>query len=218
MTWPDRIVLVRHGESEGNILTGEERVKLDKATHDYALTAEGQRQTEVTAKFLKERFRDGFDAFYTSYYRRAKETMEILTDGKVKVYEDPRLREAERGIFHTYTPEEVEQYFPLENRRKEREGYYHYRPPGGENWPDIELRIHSFLSTLARDQAGKRVLIVVHGHWLILFQRMIHHFSIETAMDRYHNRVAPNASVTSYRAVMGGKLDLEMEHVAPWQT
>ena len=217
MPWPSLLALVRHAESEGNVRTVEERASYDVPTHHYDLTALGRRQAALTGAWLRGEYGD-FDVRYTSYYRRAKQTMAIMRPGE-KVYEDPRLREAERGIWATHTKERIAELYPGEIERKEREGLYHYRPFGGQNWPDIEERIHSFLGTLARDCGGKRVLIVVHGHWLILFQRLIERFSIEEAVRRYHEATAPNASVTVYRSEgwRRRRLALACQHVTPWQ-
>jgi broad specificity phosphatase PhoE len=216
MAWPRLLVLVRHAESDGNVRTVDERATHEVATHDYALTPRGRAQAEVTAGHVRATYGD-FDIRYVSYYRRAKETMEILAPDR-KVYEDPRLAEGQRGIYHTMTHDEIARVFPFELKRKEREGLYHYRPLGGENWPDIELRIHSFLGTLARDYAGKSVLIVVHGQWLILFQRLIRHFSIEEALKRYREGVFENASVTTYESDEGGAhLRLVNENIVPWR-
>lgn len=221
MGWPKQLVLVRHAESLGNTMTVDERATFDQSSHAYGLTERGRAQARYTSVWLWERF-SGFDARYVSYYPRAKETMDILCPG-AKVYEDPRLAEAQRGMYHCLTRKQLEERYPDELARKDREGLYHYRPFGGENWPDIELRIHSFLGTLARDYDGKRVLMVVHGHWLILFQRLIHHFSIEEALHRYHHVVVKNASVTVYRGAgprwrpwRRDRLELETEHVVPW--
>src|SRR6185436_45967 len=142
-------------------------------------TERGREQATITGQYLRDRF-DEFNIYYVSYYNRSKETMALLFPD-AKVYEDPRLAEGQRGIWHTMTKEQVQKQFPDEYARKEREGLYHYRPWGGENWPDIELRIHSFMGTLSRDYEGQKVIVVVHGHWLILFQRLVHHFSIDEA-------------------------------------
>jgi broad specificity phosphatase PhoE len=218
MGWPKNLVLVRHAESKGNVLSVDDRASYEVATHDYGLTERGREQAELTGEYLRKRF-DGFDFYYTSYYRRAKETMTLLyPDAKVR--EDPRLAEAQRGIYHAMTRSEITERFPHELIRKDREGLYHYRPLGGENWPDVELRIHSFLGTLARDGAGQSGLIVVHGHWLLLFQRLIHHFSIDEALTRYRAGVFENASVTVYRGrSQKGKprLVLTEENIVPWQ-
>jgi len=113
----------------------------------------------------------------------------------------------------------VQARWPEEVERKKREGLYHYRPFGGENWPDMEMRIHSFLGTLARDCDVQKVLIVVHGHWLILFHRLVQRFSIEEAIRRYHAGTAANASVTTYgcKMVKGkSRLVLQCDNHIPW--
>lgn len=216
MGWPRVLVLVRHAESEGNVLGVEQRAELEVATHLYNLTPRGRAQAEITGIYLRERFGD-FNIRYVSYYKRSYETMNIMCPD-ARVYEDPRLAEAQRGIWHTMTKEQVEFRFPEEIVRKNREGLYHYRPLGGENWPDVELRIHSFLGTLNRDYDDQKVLIVVHGHWLILFQRLVEHFSIAEAMERYRGHVVENASVTIYEdSKIHGKSRLVLaDYVVPW--
>ncbi len=217
MGWPKTLVLVRHAESVGNVLTVDDRAAFEKATYEYGLTERGRRQAAITGEWLRARY-PTFDVHYVSYYARSRETMAIMYPD-AKVYEDPRLAEAQRGIYHAMTREQLAAKYPEEIARKNREGLYHYRPPGGENWPDIELRIHSFLGTLARDCEDQDVVMVVHGHWLILFQRLIHHFGIDEALRRYREAIAPNASVTVYKSErVGGRsrLALVEEHVVPW--
>ena len=213
MTWPTRLVLVRHAESEGNVRSPEDRASYDVATHLYGLTKRGEEQARITGEYLQDRFQGFFDVLYASYYTRARETARIMFPD-VKIYEDSRLAEAQRGIYHAMTREDLVKFWPDEIRRKEREGLYHYRAPGGENWPDVELRIHSFLGTLARDQANKRVCIVVHGFWLILFQKLIDHFSVDEALERYKLGTVENASVTVYETEKG-RLAFK-DHIVPW--
>lgn len=221
MAWPKLLVLVRHGESEGNVLSVDRRAAFECSIHAYPLTERGRNQAMMTGNFVRDKYGD-FDVRYTSYYRRAMETMGRLILSK-KFYVDPRLAEANRGIYHSMTRRQIEERFPEELVRKQREGLYHYRPFGGENWPDVELRIHSFLGTLARDCAGDKVLIVVHGHWLILFQRLIHHFTPDEAVERYHQHLAENCSVTTYRGrrahLIGprSRLELVLDKHVPWR-
>ncbi len=217
MSWPKRLVLVRHAESEGNIRSADERAQFNVATHAYPLTPLGRRQAAITGEYLRNKFGE-FDVYYVSYYQRSRETMSVMYPD-ARVYEDPRLAEGQRGIWHTLTQEQIEKLFPGETARKEREGLYHYRPLGGESWPDIELRIHSFLGTLSRDYDGQNVLIVVHGHWLLLFQRLIHRFSIEETVEIYKRAVFANASVTLYGSdVIHGKQRLVLieQNIIPW--
>ena len=221
MSWPGTLVLVRHAESEGNIRSADERAAFDTPTHEYALTERGREQARITGEWLRANGHHIFDVFYTSYYRRAQETMQVMFPG-ANVRVDPRLAEAQRGIWHTMTHDQIKARFPEEFVRREREDLYHYRPFGGENWPDVELRIHSFLGTMARDACrSERWLIVCHGHWLVLFQRLIHHFPIERAMDKYRSHIFGNASVTIYhRTQEEGKeprLFLHRENIVPWE-
>ncbi|OGH69486.1 MAG: hypothetical protein A2754_03860 [Candidatus Magasanikbacteria bacterium RIFCSPHIGHO2_01_FULL_47_8] len=218
MGWPKLLVLVRHAESEGNTKTVEERTAFEVSTHAYDLTPRGREQARITGEYLRRTYGD-FDTYYSSYYKRAKETLRIMYP-EPRHFEDSRLAEGQRGIWHIMTTDEVAKIFPKEAARKNREGLYHHRPLGGENWADIELRIHSFLGTLARDGDGQKVLVVVHGHWLILFQRLIHHFCIDEAERRYRGGVFGNASVTVYNGIeRDGKprLVLEKENILPWE-
>lgn len=218
MGWPRILVLIRHAESEGNVRSVTERAAYGVSTHDYALTERGRKQAAITGEFLRKTY-GSFDRHYVSYYRRSKETMAIMFPN-VKVCEDPRLAEGQRGIWHIMTEEQIRAWCPQEVERKAREGLYHYRAPGGENWPDIELRIHSFLGTLNRDYSDERVAIVVHGHWLTLFQRLVDRFSIEESVRRYREATVENASVTVYEGqeVKGkSRLVLTQENFIPWK-
>ncbi|MEK7591758.1 MAG: hypothetical protein AAB508_00005, partial [Patescibacteria group bacterium] len=51
MPWPSELVLVRHAESEGNILSVNERASFNLATHAYPLTKKGRRQAIITGQF-----------------------------------------------------------------------------------------------------------------------------------------------------------------------
>ncbi len=217
MGWPSLLVLVRHAESEGNIRTVEERANFEVATHAYDLTPRGHMQAKATGYYLQQKY-GRFDFYYSSYYKRAKETLRIMYPIE-RHFEDARLAEGQRGVWHIMTSQEVAKNYPLEIERKKREGLYHYRPFGGENWADMELRIHSFLGTLNRDYSDQRVLIVVHGHWLILFQRLIEHFSIQEAEKRYLDGVFENASITTYKGETfrnKNRLTLVEKNFAPW--
>jgi 2,3-bisphosphoglycerate-dependent phosphoglycerate mutase len=198
MGWPRRLVLIRHGQSQGNVLTVEERVNLDVSTYKYQLTDTGRRQAAITAESVHRRFPEGFDGVFSSYYDRAKETAQIVFPDAC-IREDSLLAEANRGIWHMMTHEQVAARYPEEIARKERDGYYHYRPLGGENWPDIEQRVRIFLLMLANEYDGQNVCIVGHGHLFVCFQRVVDGISIEEAITRYRTHYFDNASVTTYR-------------------
>lgn len=219
MEYPKEIVLVRHGESEANVLSSEERTKLDSSTKDYGLTARGRMQAKETGAYLRQTY-GSFDAYYASFCRRTRETLELMYP-EAKIIEDARIAEAQRGIWHAMPEHAIDAHFPYERARRDKEGIYYYRPFGGENWPDLEIRIHSFIETLFRLHRGQRVLLCVHGHWHMAFERIMHNFSTDELIRRYREDVAPNGSVTVYKgALVNGRpqLVLAQKTFAPHAT
>lgn len=217
MGYPKLIVFVRHAESDGNIRNSAERAQFDVPTWQYEITPTGKLQTKYSGEYLRATYKR-FDAYFRSYYQRVTSTSEILFPC-VPWIEDARLAEGNRGIWHIMTTDQVQAQFPFEIVRKEREGLYHYRPWGGENWPDIELRILSFLDMLRRDFSGQRVIICGHGHWAILFDKVLEGFSIEEALARYRQSKIANASVTVYRRTgwRHPRLEKVQDNFIPWQ-
>lgn len=217
MNWPKLIVFVRHAESEGNIVSSDEKACLENPNFLFSLTKQGEKQAVITGDYLRKHFGD-FDAKFSSYYKRTKQTIEIMYP-EARFIEDARLAERQSGIWHSMIEAQAAERFPEESIRKKREGYYHYRPFGGENWPDVELRIHSFLDMLRRDYSGKRVLCVTHGHWLVLLQKILHNFSIEKALEDYSKGTFENASVTFYERdeKNPNKILLRETNIVPWK-
>lgn len=221
MGWPELLVMVRHAQSKGNVLSVDERVEYEVATHKYRLTDLGRKQAEMTGRYLRKKFGD-FDSYYTSYYVRAKETLRIMYP-RARAYEDSRIAEAQRGIWHSMTKERIKKEFPHEIERKEKEDLYHYRSFGGENWPDIEDRIHGLRGTLNCHNDGEKVLVVCHGHWLLLWQKVHHRWSARKVLRKYKEEgVFENASVTIYERRENNRqgkpnLVLVEENIVPWK-
>lgn len=219
MGWPKLLVVVRHAESEGNVRTADERAQMSKANFRFSLTERGRRQAVFSGEYIKKVF-GGFDVYFRSYYERVRETFDVMFPS-VKAIEDARLAEGQRGIWHTMTAEKIAAIFPEEVVRREREGFYHYRPIGGENWPDIELRIHSFVEMLRQDYNGKHVLVVAHGQWLILLQKIIERTTMEDALAAYNADAYDNASITVYKSEDKNgefRLHLKSLNILPWQS
>jgi broad specificity phosphatase PhoE len=72
------------------------------------------------------------------------------------------ISEKEFGRLHGLLPKSVKERFPVEYAARQRDGKYWYRFPGGENYPDVEMRVSSFIEKVARQYAGKSVLVVTH--------------------------------------------------------
>lgn len=98
---PVRILLVRHGESEGNI---DFRAYIDKGDSKIGLTEKGWRQAHGTGGFLREFYAEqgitSWPTLFLSPYQRTRETLSGLLHGMdryfpgaPKLYEDWRLTE-----------------------------------------------------------------------------------------------------------------------------
>lgn len=144
-------------------------------------------------------------------------TMELLLaelqiPGTIIPIVDARLDEKWDGIFHELPRSEIETVYPEEIMRREREGYCHYRAPGGESCPDVEVRIKSFLSDPM--VMGKNILIVGHGRWFVLFQKIMHDLTIEEFMI-LRDRGIDNCSVTEY--VFDALSSAPYDSFTPWK-
>ena len=181
--WPNRLVLVRHGSS----LFNEERELINRGIRktyssrlrslrnaDVPLSATGKAQARKTGVFLKKEYED-FDLIFSSPFRRAHDTTKIITKyfPKSRLLIEERIREKEFGITDGITPAELEKLFTYEHERKKREKKYYYRPIGGESYPDVNLRLWSFLNTIVREYAQKNILIVSHSAVMLGFRKLL---------------------------------------------
>jgi broad specificity phosphatase PhoE/cyclophilin family peptidyl-prolyl cis-trans isomerase len=180
--YPSRLVIVRHGESEQNVALDlpEDSIDIDKIAAirdaDIKLTERGQLQALQTGKYLAATAR--FDVCFSSPYLRAIRTAELIAKRlgyPLKIYKDNRLREKEFGRLHGLLPKNIKERFPIEYAARERDGKYWYRFPGGENYPDVEMRISSFIEKVARQYAGRSILVVTHQVPFKLFRAIFQH-------------------------------------------
>src|SRR3954468_24750527 len=109
--WPERLWIVRHGESAGNVARrlaesrGHDRIELETRDMDVPLSNIGERQSEAVGRWFAENT-DAPDAILTSPYARACRTAELLAESarwKVPITPDERLREKEFGIIDALT-------------------------------------------------------------------------------------------------------------------
>lgn len=196
MSYPKLLVLVRHAESIGNKLKSLDQIaRAELPEYKFQLTKRGIEQSQIIKKYLNKNFGD-FDAYFTSYYERAIQTMKLLYPD-AKIIEDSRLVKQQLGIWLTMTTQQIKRFLPTEIERKEKEGIYHYHPPGGENWPGVEFRICSFFNSL-QNYSNKKVLIVTDLTWLCIFQKLTENLSIEKSVFNFEIGAFENASVTIY--------------------
>ncbi|MFF2652773.1 histidine phosphatase family protein [Streptomyces sp. NPDC058045] len=175
MARPHRIVLVRHGESEGN---ADDSVYEREPDHALALTRTGVHQAETAGKELRALFGQERVSVYVSPYRRTHETLRAfdLAPDRVRVREEPRLREQDWGNWQDR--EDVR----LQKAYRDAYGHFFYRFAQGESGADVYDRVGAFLESLFRSFEAPdhppNVLIVTHGLTMRLFCMRWFHWSV----------------------------------------
>lgn len=221
--YPTTIYIVRHAESQGNVQTDEGRSKLPVGTNYYKLTKRGRIQAKAVHDLFQGVELDPYRVF-VSYYARTNETAQIVfPDAEYR--EDSLLAERSRGVWDTMTLSDMEAHMPWEVERKRRQGEYHYRPAAGENFPDVERRVREFVRSLKEKYDGKEIVVVTHSHWILLWQKIFHGWSIEETVRRFENRLwVDNASVLVYHNIWDSSCNQfvlhhlpEKDHIVPWK-
>ncbi len=220
--WPTHLVIVRHAQSERNLWKDIATAKGDfiyggeTRDIDVTLTDAGGKRAAATGKALGKQFR--FDRLFVSPFARTLQTARVLLEQfpyRLNPIEDDRLREIDFGVLDGLTKHGIAHFQPGEMERRARLGKYHHRPPGGENYPDVALRLHSFLGTLTRETAGQSVLVVCHSVVVLVFRKLLERLSEQQllAIDADKTQEVRNCSVTHYRfdanAGTQGKLVLQ---------
>lgn len=174
---PNKIYLIRHGESKGNIDKDIYKVIPDWKVE---LTEKGHQQASDVAAELYRAI-EGDVSIYNSPWTRAKQTTDhiwnLFQNRLHKRYEDPRLREQEWGNYQT------DEFKKRIKEERYKFGTFFYRMPEGESGADVYDRVTTFLGTLYRDfekeDCPKNIIIVSHGLTIrILLMRWLH-WSVE---------------------------------------
>lgn len=176
------LILVRHGESEGNVAAaradaaGAEVIEIGLRDADVPLSAVGFEQAQALGTGLRWLAPDHTPtAVWSSPYVRAQQTAQtaLAAAGLQLPYAvDERLRDRELGILDLLTTRGVMARYPYEAERRRWVGKFYHRPPGGESWADVILRVRSVLHDLDQLHPGGRVLVVCHDA-LVLALRYI---------------------------------------------
>lgn len=175
---PKRIMLVRHGESVGNV-----DLSVYQSIPDYALelTQRGEQQARAAGKRVTELVGGSRVKVYVSPWKRTRLTYQLMAESLkalvVDKSEDPLLREQDWG--HLNSVEELVRI----NEERNRYGQFYYRVPHGESGADVYTRMCLFLDSLnrefARPEFPDNVLIVTHGMALRVFLCRFFKYSVE---------------------------------------
>jgi probable phosphoglycerate mutase len=218
------LLLVRHGESGGNVARdlaeqqGLDDISIEaRRDCDVPLSDRGREQAQALGEWMAEQG-ELPTAILTSPYLRARDTAEIVAREaslRIPVIVDERLREREFGVLDRLTRRGIERRFPEQAKLRKALGKFYHRPPGGESWCDVILRLRSVVDTLTREHKGERVLLVCHSVVVLCFRYLLERMTEEQilAIDRAAD--VANCSITSYE-LAGERLELRrFNFVAP---
>jgi broad specificity phosphatase PhoE len=210
--WPERLYLVRHGQSEGNVArdaadeAGAHEIAIDIRDVDVPLSALGQRQADAAGRWFAALPRDERpELILSSPYLRARQTAEIicrqgaLAEGPSRTIVDERLREREFGIFDRLTTAGIRHRFPEEAAHRRRLGKFYHRPPGGESWADVILRLRSMLNTINLHYCDRRVLVVCHQVVVLCFRYILEELDEQQILAIDHQAEVLNCGIADYR-------------------
>ncbi|CAE8591165.1 unnamed protein product [Polarella glacialis] len=176
---PSLIILVRHGQSEGN---ADETLYRNKADNRMELTKLGSIQSVAAGKRIKELAGEQKVRFYVSPFERTLQTARNIlftsfnASKVVDVSVDPRIREQEFGNlqgtkFKFY-------------KQAHQEHRFWYRFPTGESGADVYDRTtqwwDSAMRRHTRERASEIVVVVTHGLTMRLILMQLFHWSPNT--------------------------------------
>jgi len=177
---PKRLILVRHGESQGNV---DKHAYATIPDHSLALTEAGVQQAIEAGQKIRQIIGEESVHFWVSPYRRTRQTFENILKAfsvaQVKMaWEHWGLREQDWGHYRECEASEI-----LEQER-DRYGANFYRFPNGESVADVWDRQGGVIATLFRDfnnpdYTVENVVLVTHGRTMRAFCTRFFHWSIE---------------------------------------
>ncbi|WP_447005520.1 histidine phosphatase family protein [Saccharothrix isguenensis] len=171
-----RIILLRHGQSLGNV---DESEYCRVPDHALPLTGVGEEEAKAAGPRIKGLLNGDPAAVYVSPYVRTRATLRNLDlgDQVERTVAEPRLREQDWGNLQDPVQQEV-----LKHQRHAF-GHFFFRLPNGESGADVDDRLAAFLTELEtrmHDPAHpSTALVVSHGLTIRLLCRRLFGWSIE---------------------------------------
>ena len=208
--WPQTLWIVRHGQSAGNVARDAAEAAgldvIDIATRDVdvPLSELGRQQATALGEWFGELApEEQPDVVLSSPYVRARQTTELvvktgLQARELEIITDERLREKEFGILDRLTPLGIRTKYPELAEQRKHVGKFYFRPPGGESWCDVILRLRSAIEMMTREYRREKVLIVAHQVTVNCMRYLLEHLDEARILGIDRLADVPNCGVTSY--------------------
>jgi len=208
--WPAKLWVIRHGQSAGNVARDAateaelDRIAIAGRDVDVPLSALGEQQASALGHWFSQADEsDRPDILLSSPYCRSLQTSRLFraAGGAARdevICMDERLREKEFGILDGFTTRGIRNALPEQAEFRRLLGKFYHRPPGGESWCDVILRLRSLLDTVSLHYAERRVMIFAHQVVVLCLRYIVENMDEEQilAIDRAAD--VANCSVTEY--------------------
>ncbi|XP_059274739.1 phosphoglycerate mutase-like protein AT74 [Lycium ferocissimum] len=214
---PKRIILVRHGESEGNV---DKNVYTTVPDHKVQLTKKGKEQAKKAGELIRGVVGNNNCKlyFYVSPFLRTHETLKEIggafsSSEITGIREECRLREMDYAKFEN--TEKMEEF----KKERDRYGKFFYRFPHGESAADVYDRVSGFVESLWRDidmdkiphSANDNLNIVIISHGLTVRVLLMRFF--RWTAEQVENLTSPkNAEVRIMELGHEGEYSLALYH------
>ncbi|KAL4506873.1 hypothetical protein ABPG72_001294 [Tetrahymena utriculariae] len=180
---PDKIIIVRHGESQANV---NDYLYAELPDSQIELTENGFDQSLKIGQLLKQEIGENKNlVLFVSPYQRAQQTaLQIIKSfPKVqKIITEPRIREQEWGNLQKFQLDKREQAQVFIERSLV--GRFYYRFKQGESASDVYDRVSLFLESLFREmdsysqasKFGKNRVFVIVTHGMVMRLILMRYF------------------------------------------
>lgn len=147
-----KLIVIRHGESEADLLDVHE------GRADFALTERGHKQAEAMANYVAENY--NISKIYTSTLSRAKQTAQYLSDKTgIPIIFDEDLMEFNNGLLAGLPRDAVREKYPIIPDLPVDKAVY-----GQESQLEFRQRAEKALArVISEAQPDETVAIVSHG-------------------------------------------------------
>lgn len=211
MTMPRNLVLVRHGQSEANVIqkrdkAGDQRLFTEAtmlvADRSWRLTEAGVAQAKTAGQWIRENI-DTFDRCITSPFVRTRETAATLGIPGASWEENRVVRERSWGEISPLPRAVFEEQYSHNALLKRKDPLY-WAPPAGESIAEVaENRVRNLLSTLHRESEHQNVLVVSHGDFMWSTRLVLERWSDEEFLqnDKDPTMTIHNCSVVHYTRI-----------------
>lgn len=176
------LILVRHGESEGNV---DESVYYTKPDHKIELTPKGENQAIEVGQQLNNLYPlKNKNILIHSPWTRAKRTANIIAEQmSISCKEDPLIHEI--SIVNSFSCMQIKEDF--ESEEKSNFSQYWHKTGTSENYADVYQRARIFYQDLLLNKyklnRDDNLIVVSHGVFLLMLRGVIREISVDQILE-----------------------------------